>query len=615
MERKWTAMAVLCCGFGLAGAQTQAPQFGGKYSNLKPAQKALVDRWVAEYRVIFKRNLNAQQTYDRFPLSARTTFEAVTHALSRTSLTTSSGKSLGTALDLVDMVERVAGNVPGTRGDEQFRVWVYLKRGATGKLYASREFKRDRDNTVFHIGYPLNFRETGGAPSIQISVANDGLRADIDVDYRPSGGPSALFNGHLTAANSDVRAGDNYLRHVNRWQGFSDWWRQLLAGFSNLPHESAQNLTPAVGEVREKVAHGPLQDAIHLYLTNWLIHQQPETLLPVISVKAFPCVAEFKDGSRPDSRLAHLRILRRMMEQNKMLGKVNRLEDVVQPVEYPLPGAQVVQQPYQSLFSIQQVPDDVAWAMDCRLRYKLDMVEALPRPEHKLGGTYVATMRIKNPTEPAAFLVETWRQESGEWRLVSFDIKRHSKPPDMSVVESAGPPPADPSPGMALDTATRLLTSWFVDRNVEQAATYFLPSASNCDPYAVRGAAPAKPAADQSVLKKFLAEASATALKKNRLEQIIAAPEAGHPGLKPNSHKLSRAFLIGSVSAELMNSHACTTGRPKPASRQTSTAGTEDVLTAFRLIGGDKGENPVISLYWKKVQGGWRVASYDVAID
>lgn len=613
MVLKWTAMAVLCFGSAVAGAQTQHPQFGGKYADLRPAQKALVDRWIAEYRVIFKRDLNAQQTYDRFPLSARTTFEAVTHALSRTSLTTSSGKPLGTALDLVDMVERVAGHVPDTRGDEQFRVWVYLKRGATDKLYAAREFKRDHDNTVFHIGYPLNFRQVGGAPSIQISVARDGLRGDIDVDYRPSGGPSALINGHLTAANSDVRAGDNYSRHVNRWQGFSDWWRELLAGLAVPPRESAQDLTPAVGDVREKVAHGPLQDAIHLYLTNWLIDQQPETLLPVISVKAFPCVAEFKDGSRPDSRLAHLRILRRMMEQNKMLGKVNRLEDVVQPVEYPLPGAQVVQQPYQSLFGIQNVPDDVAWAMDCRLRYKLDMAEAVPRPEHKLGDTYVATMRIKNPKEPAAFLVETWRKESGEWRLVSFDIKRHSKPPDMSVIESAGPPPADPSPGMALDTATKLLTSWFVDRNVEQAATYFLPSAFSCDQ--ASDAAPAKSAANPSALKKFLAETSATALKKNRLEQMIAAPRAGHPGLKPGSHKLSRAFLIGTVSTELMNMHACSTGRPKPASRQTSADTTGGVLTAFRLISADKEEYPVISLYWKKVQGGWRVAAYDVEID
>ena len=37
------------------------------------------------------------------------------------------------------------------------------------------------------------------------------------MDYRTSGFPSALFNGHLTAQNSDVRAGNNYQGHLQRW--------------------------------------------------------------------------------------------------------------------------------------------------------------------------------------------------------------------------------------------------------------------------------------------------------------------------------------------------------------------------------------------------------------
>ena len=44
---------------------------------------------------------------------------------------------------------------------------------------------------------------------MQISMSEDGLQADIDVDYRSSGSPQSLFNGHLTASNSDIRAGEN----------------------------------------------------------------------------------------------------------------------------------------------------------------------------------------------------------------------------------------------------------------------------------------------------------------------------------------------------------------------------------------------------------------------
>ena len=65
----------------------------------------------------------------------------------------------------------------------------------------------------------------GGAPSVQVSIAPDCRRADTtwigdpDLTF-----PIDLFNGHLTSSNSDVRAGDNYDRHKNRWAGFQNWW-------------------------------------------------------------------------------------------------------------------------------------------------------------------------------------------------------------------------------------------------------------------------------------------------------------------------------------------------------------------------------------------------------
>ena len=99
---------------------------------------------------------------------------------------------------------------------------MQLKTSAIDTLTRSREFERGVDNTVFHHGYPINYRQQGGTPSIQISIALDHVRADVDVDYRSSGFPLALFNGHLSASNSDVRAGDNYDRHTNRWTGLSE---------------------------------------------------------------------------------------------------------------------------------------------------------------------------------------------------------------------------------------------------------------------------------------------------------------------------------------------------------------------------------------------------------
>lgn len=52
--------------------------------------------------------------------------------------------------------------------------------------------------------------------------------SDIDVDYRASGFPKGLVNGHLSAANSDVRAGNNLDRHDGRWSGLNGWWRNVF---------------------------------------------------------------------------------------------------------------------------------------------------------------------------------------------------------------------------------------------------------------------------------------------------------------------------------------------------------------------------------------------------
>lgn len=100
---------------------------------------------------------------------------------------------------------------------------MVLKPSTLERQAGSAELGRGPDNTVFQKGCPICYRSKGGAPSIQESIARDGKRADIDVDYRSSSLPASMFNGHLRAANSDVRAGNNAERHQGRWRGFSDW--------------------------------------------------------------------------------------------------------------------------------------------------------------------------------------------------------------------------------------------------------------------------------------------------------------------------------------------------------------------------------------------------------
>jgi hypothetical protein len=154
----------------------------------------------------------------------------VTHALLETKLADPEGKSLGRAIDLVDAVDEVMGEESGVGGDRQFRIYVYLKPDAVDILSRSQEFfhDKDKDNVHYHKGFPICYRLKNGPASIQFSISRDKKMSDIDVDYRSSTFPKALVDGHLTAANSDVRAGNNLDSHDSRWAGLNGWWREVF---------------------------------------------------------------------------------------------------------------------------------------------------------------------------------------------------------------------------------------------------------------------------------------------------------------------------------------------------------------------------------------------------
>ncbi len=220
-------------------AQQPPQRFGGAYSELDARRQQLVGDWVARFTKVTGQGLDARSFYDTIlSLSAKTTFDAVTHALLTTPLTDASGQKFGDGLSLIERVDSVKGEVAGASGDRQFRLYVRLTANAREMLNRSREFKRGVDNTVYHKGYPINYREQRGTPSIQVSIAMDGRLADVDVDYRASVFPVSLFNGHLSAANSDVRAGNNAERHAGRWSGFQNWWGSFFgANLERAPRE------------------------------------------------------------------------------------------------------------------------------------------------------------------------------------------------------------------------------------------------------------------------------------------------------------------------------------------------------------------------------------------
>lgn len=597
----------LLCGPSASGQLRQDPSgSGANFEKLRPAQKKLVVDWMAEYRKITGRQLDVS-TYDTLPLSTRTTFDAVTHALLSTKLTGPNGAPLGTALDLIELVEGVHGQVPEARGDHQYRLYVKLKPDALSRLYRSREFRRTGDNTIYHLGYPINFRQQGGAPSIQFSVTRTGRRADIDVDYRSSHGPQALVNGHLTAANSDVRAGGNPVKHASRWNGFEDWWRDLLGLFKSTPAESTTLAMDTTVPTEPKIKDSaPVEEAVADFYQTWLVEGRPEVAMSYLSIRSYACLAEFQTGESIDSGLAGLRIVQHLRQGLAAYGKSSTLAEVIEAAPSHAPGGRPVSRVQNSRFTLEQVPDDVALGMDCRVRLRTNLAEELPKASHSYGDAYVATVRLLKEKGPATFLTQVWVKEEGYWKIVSWHLEnphRAAEVPILTARESA-PPSRDqrPAPSGALPAvAEKFHRLWLVERDYDRAAEFFSPSAARCEDVHNAGSE-----------KAFLASIGGLLPRRTQISELIATVEHGHQQMLEVAHPEARAFLLARVSDDLAAMSECRARAPShKASSQASSFRNNRFQTIFRLKDSQRAAGSV-QLQWALEKTGWVVTSAQI---
>lgn len=95
---------------------------GRSFESLRVEQRRLVEDWFARLSKTTGKPIDLRNGYNNTALSARTTFDGVTHALLQTTLTSQDGKPLGTALDLVARVNEVAGRILDAQSDENPRL-------------------------------------------------------------------------------------------------------------------------------------------------------------------------------------------------------------------------------------------------------------------------------------------------------------------------------------------------------------------------------------------------------------------------------------------------------------------------------------------------------------
>jgi hypothetical protein len=597
--------------------------FSANYASLKTEQKALVDDWIKRFSVIVQKQVDPEKAYDNLPLSTKTTFNAVTHALLSTQLTDESGGKLGSAIQIVAKLDTVHGEVPGARGDEQFRIYIQLKPGALGVLEKSREFQRVQDNEVYHKGYPICYRSKPSVPSIQVSATHDETRADVDVDYKASGFPKGLVNGHLSAANSDVRAGRNDEIHNGRWEGLNPWWRGLLSlplagdGRSGGGAETGRAKAAPPARAGMKPA-----DAVFDMLNSWLVKKDAEDALSYFSRQSYAC-EELERGDKVDYGMAKFVILLALRRENERLGDVGQLGDIstAAPLETKGSRSKLVQQPYQGQFALYDVREDAAEQFKCTNRLDASQISSKAAASTAFGKYYGAIFRLgpKGGSKEST-LATLWTRENKIWKLISYDVDPawdEYRAPDTAKAAPEGAPTVySVAPADLVSTGTKFLETWLVRRDVDEALGYISTQCNAC--VRLNGSADQSPDSTEDPrvqLKKAMQNVLETTGSVKRLDEAIVAAKPNHSDVKLVKHKNSKAFALVSIPDYMASALDCKNRTPGEPVRFHVAAGETNSgkYYAMGLRLSKEGEDSgTLWAVWAHEGSDWKMVAYTV---
>jgi hypothetical protein len=595
----------------IAQQQPSPPQFGGAYASLDARRQVLVSGWVERFYRTTGQRLDAARFYDELlSQSTKTTFEAVTHALMTSPLTDGASASLGDALSLVERVEAVRGEVADTPSDRQFRMFARLTADALATLKSSQEFKRGADNSVFHKGYPTNYREQGGTPSVQISIARDGRRADIDVDYRSSTFPVSLFNGHMTSSNSDVRAGDNYDRHLGRWTGIQNWWGGFFGVHQERAPDVVNTMNPFALPKTPRAGKKAIEEMVNDFLTAWLVEGDVVAAMGYVSEHSYACLAQdHMDPSDFDRGLAPYQVMNNMKNAYDALGPHASLDGLMVGTRLTRTGLRVVNQPHHAQFVLYSVRDDVAASFDCESRLTIADPKKVPQTYGRYYGT---TFYIGGRTDsPVALL---WAQDDGYWKIASWKVGSDTPAgPDPEPVATPNGAHVNADPAL-VQAARDFLESWLVRKNYDAAFAYLAPESYVC--YNLERGPLARAATSPEdggrILRTKLEAAGQEIGTVASLESIMSAVEPVLPSVRVMNHPYSRAFTLTSPPNALADAVECAVrnaGSIVPDPMPLEYGAGFGTIVRFKTRSGDA---PVLRLLWRKQGNAWRITAYGI---
>jgi hypothetical protein len=597
--------------------QNGSPEIGKSYATLRPEQKQLVNDFVGHYNQTTGSKLVPEQAYDNARLSIRTTFDAVTHALLNTKLTDPDGKSLGRAVDLVDSIDEVMGEESGVGSDRQFRLYVYLKPNAVDILNRSQEFFHDKDNVNYHKGFPICYRLKNGPPSIQFSISRDKKMSDIDVDYRSTAFPKALLNGHLTAANSDVRAGNNLDRHDDRWAGLDGWWREVFGLLGSVAKPPKEPATPRLGNIPLNPAlkaDKGIDSSAHDFLQSWVVDKQPNKSVAYFARRSYSCLEAIsrKKGKPAAPGMVRLSTEMAMKQFSDSTGNVNSVGDVFETADKWSPGLKEEKNRYTSEFRLVSVPTDMAWDEQC---VAIGENESGKPTKEKY---YATAFRGKQGDSSNKVMSLLWTQEGDYWKIIAVRIEDIS---DAGIVPNtaAQTEPVEEEPQniagdpAAVNDITQFYLGWILQRDAKQASHFASQLSYQCLTASSGEQRELTPLARlQSSLER--------PLKKIRpgtnLSDMMSSVQPVNNLVRPVEQENSKAFAIMAVPDQMADSFLCQyrhLPEKSPALKPADAKYGTYFLSASRFNFGEE-ESPALLLLWTKERVGWRIVAWAVEV-
>lgn len=422
---------LLCLGTflfaGISPVIGQAPKI--EYSRLSAKQKDLFDNWVRSENQRNRQNLPPAEKYEMLSISQRASYEAITNALTKSRLTTKAGKTVGSPIDLISGISNIAGELEGEGGDKQFRIYVDLVKNSVKRLGSSKTFHRGKDNHIFHKKYPYNFRQIGKAPTLQISIASDGRSADIDIDYKSSSFPAALFNGHLKASNSDVRPKSHFDKHVSRWQGLIDWWDKIASRFE--PIHNYHIVQRRDDHLSYEAIHGntesdEVSDVIDEFLNLWIVRSDLKNAAKFFSQRMAVCT-DFDQNSTiriagPATSRKHLNDL--LLQVSRRIGKASKVSDALFGIDPHDPEIKLLDHKDKRSYALGSITRAHFDHFICKNKDSI-LTNNSSLNRNRYATDYVSIFSFKEHEEIGGGLIILWQKENGAWKIVSFDILTH----------------------------------------------------------------------------------------------------------------------------------------------------------------------------------------------